>query len=79
MSPEKSVVYWTEYVIRHKRAPQLKSQALNLSWYQYFLIDIITVILMFIFISVLIVLKLFKFIRTFYTKIYSSFSKVKSD
>ncbi|XP_060863381.1 UDP-glucosyltransferase 2-like [Metopolophium dirhodum] len=79
MSPEKSVVYWTEYVIRHKGAPHLKSQALNLTWYQYFLLDIITVVLIFIFIFVLIVLKLFKFIRTFYTKIYSSSSKLKSD
>jgi len=79
MSPEKSVVYWTEYVIRHKGAPHLKSQALNLTWYQYFLLDMITVVLIFIFIFVLIVLKLFKFIRTFYTKTYSSFSKLKSD
>ncbi|KAL5244410.1 hypothetical protein ACI65C_011820 [Semiaphis heraclei] len=40
MSPQKSVVYWAEYVIRHKGAPHLKSQALNLTWYQYFLLDI---------------------------------------
>jgi len=33
MSPEKSIVYWTEYVIRHKGAEHLKSQALNLTWY----------------------------------------------
>ncbi|XP_022175624.1 UDP-glucuronosyltransferase 2B15-like [Myzus persicae] len=79
MSPEKSVAYWTEYVIRHKGAPHLKSQALNLTWYQYFLLDIIVVILIFIFIIILIVLKFFKFVRTFYTKICSSFSKVKSD
>jgi len=79
MSPQKSVVYWTEYVIRYKGAPHLKSQALNLTWYQYFLLDIIAVLLMFIFMSILIVLKLFKFIRTMFTKICSSFSKVKSD
>ncbi|CAI6350993.1 unnamed protein product [Macrosiphum euphorbiae] len=69
MSPEKSVAYWTEYVIRHKGAPHLKSQALNLTWYQYFLLDIIAFIRTFI----------HTFIRTFYAKIYSSFSKVKSD
>ncbi|VVC25562.1 Hypothetical protein CINCED_3A018273 [Cinara cedri] len=39
MSPQQSVVYWTEYVIRHKGAPHLKSQALNLTWYQYLLLD----------------------------------------
>jgi len=31
MSPEKSVVYWTEYVIRHKGAQHPKSHALNLT------------------------------------------------
>jgi len=32
MSPAESVVYWTEYVIRHKGAPHLKSHSLNLTW-----------------------------------------------
>nr|WIG62511.1 UDP-glucuronosyltransferase 2B2-like protein [Rhopalosiphum padi] len=32
MSPAESVVYWTEYVVRHKGAPHLKSHALNLTW-----------------------------------------------
>ncbi|XP_022175638.1 UDP-glucuronosyltransferase 2B37-like [Myzus persicae] len=79
MSPEKSVAYWTEYVIRHKGAPHLKSQALNLTWYQYFLLDVIVVILIFILVFILIVLQFFKFIRLIYTKICSSSSKVKSD
>jgi len=79
MSPQKSVAYWTEYVIRHKGAPHLKSQALNLTWYQYFLLDVIAVMLIFIFIFILIVLKFFNFIHTIYKKFCSSFSKVKSD
>ena len=41
MTPAQSVVYWTEYVIRHKGAPHLKSHAVNLTWYQYFLLDVI--------------------------------------
>lgn len=45
LSPEKSVVYWTEYVIRHKGAPHLKSQGLNLTWYQYFMLDVLLVII----------------------------------
>lgn len=76
MSPEKSVVYWTEYVIRHKGAPHLKSQALNLAWYQYFLLDIIVVFLIFIFVVLLIIFKLLKFILKLYTII---FHKVKSN
>ncbi|XP_060851913.1 UDP-glucosyltransferase 2-like isoform X2 [Rhopalosiphum padi] len=48
MSPADSVVYWTEYIIRHKGAPHLRSHALNLTWYQYFLLDVIAVVLLII-------------------------------
>ncbi|VVC43587.1 Hypothetical protein CINCED_3A013384 [Cinara cedri] len=44
MSPQQSVVYWVEYVIRHKGAPHLKSQAFNLTWYEYFLLDVIAAV-----------------------------------
>jgi glucuronosyltransferase len=37
-------VFWTEYVIRHKGAPHMRSAALDLTWYQYFLLDVITVL-----------------------------------
>ncbi|KAF0703134.1 UDP-glucuronosyltransferase 2B2-like, partial [Aphis craccivora] len=30
MSPKDLVVYWTQYVLRHKGAPHLKSYAINL-------------------------------------------------
>lgn len=55
MSPAKSVVYWTEYVLRHKGAPHLKSQALDLTWYQYFLIDVISTFLFTAFVLFLII------------------------
>ncbi|XP_060870458.1 UDP-glucosyltransferase 2-like [Metopolophium dirhodum] len=45
MSPEKLIVYWTEYIHRHNGAPHLKSQAFNLTWYQYFLLDVIAAVL----------------------------------
>ncbi|XP_060871444.1 UDP-glucosyltransferase 2-like [Metopolophium dirhodum] len=38
---EESVVYWTEYVLRHKGAPHLKSHALNLRWYEYFSLGVL--------------------------------------
>ncbi|CAI6347086.1 unnamed protein product [Macrosiphum euphorbiae] len=65
MTPQQSVVYWTEYVIRHKGAPHLKSQALKLTWYQYFLLDIIAVALIFVFLVTFVVFKVFKCIKTF--------------
>ncbi|CAH1105627.1 unnamed protein product [Psylliodes chrysocephalus] len=34
-------MFWIEYVIRHKGATHLRSSALNLRWYQLYLLDII--------------------------------------
>jgi len=60
MSPNESVVFWTEYVIRHNGAPHLKSQGLNLKWYQYFLLDVLAAMLVLMLISVFILLKICK-------------------
>lgn len=52
MSPAQMVDYWTRYVIRHKGAPHLKSHALDLTWYQYFLLNeiiIVTSVIIFMF------------------------------
>ncbi|XP_066903205.1 UDP-glycosyltransferase UGT5 [Halyomorpha halys] len=38
-----NAVYWVEYVFRHKGAPHLRSAAVELSWYQYLLLDVIVV------------------------------------
>jgi len=68
ISPAESVVYWTEYVIRHKGAPHLKSQAFNLTWYQYFLLDVIFVVLFFISFTIFITYNLFKIIYYYFSK-----------
>jgi len=44
LTPLQQAVYWTEYVIRHKGAPHLRSAVLDLAWYQYFLLDVIAVL-----------------------------------
>jgi len=43
-TPLEKAVYWTEYVIRQKGAPHLRSSVLDLAWYQYFLLDVIAVL-----------------------------------
>ncbi|XP_049828787.1 UDP-glycosyltransferase UGT5-like [Schistocerca gregaria] len=43
--PVDEAVYWTEYVIRHQGAPHLRSSALDLAWYQYFLLDVVAALL----------------------------------
>lgn len=78
MSPAELVVYWTEYVIRHKGAPHLKSHAFNLTWYQYFLLDVISVVLIFSSVVLFLIYKLFKFINRNVLK-YSQSTKPKSE
>jgi len=38
------VVWWTEYTLRHNGAKHLRSSALDLAWYQYLLLDVVTVV-----------------------------------
>lgn len=40
-TPLDRAVFWTEYVIRHRGAPQLKSPAADLTWVEYLMVDII--------------------------------------
>ncbi|KAE9540022.1 hypothetical protein AGLY_005274 [Aphis glycines] len=61
MSPESLVVYWTEYVLRHHGAPHLKSCALNLTWYQYYLLDVMAFTLACISFAVLVIYNIFKY------------------
>lgn len=39
-----TAVYWIEYIIRHKGALKLQSSAKYLAWYQYYLLDVIAVL-----------------------------------
>lgn len=75
MSPSKSIDYWTRYVIRHKGAPHLKSRALNLKWYQYFLLDVIAVFILVILLVFYIIFKTFNCIKKM---IFKSSKKLKS-
>lgn len=65
-------VWWTEYVIRHKGARNLRSPAIDLPLYQYLLLDVVAFFLA-IFLTVIFILYLV--IRTI-TKIFSFKLKV---
>uniref|UniRef100_A0A1B6FW51 UDP-glucuronosyltransferase n=1 Tax=Cuerna arida TaxID=1464854 RepID=A0A1B6FW51_9HEMI len=45
MSPLDTAVYWTEYVLRHKGARHLRSAAVDMPWYQLWLLDVALVLL----------------------------------
>ncbi|XP_060879301.1 UDP-glucosyltransferase 2-like [Metopolophium dirhodum] len=74
MSTAESVVYWTEYVIRHKGAPHLKSHALNLTWYQYFLVDVIST---FLFIAFVVLFIISYSLKIIFKQIYTFFHSIK--
>lgn len=66
MSPMDTAIYWTEYVIRHKGAPHLRSTAVGMPWYQYYLIDVFFVIFLFVaFIFVSLYFLIFKILLRF--------------
>lgn len=76
MSALDTAVYWVEYVIRHKGAYHLHSAAVELSWYQYYLLDvfafIVSLILLFIYICYFIIKRTLKLL-------YNSIIKQKID
>lgn len=76
MSAMDTAVYWVEYVIRNKGAHHLRSAAVDLTWNQYYLLDVITFLI--------IVLLFFVCICYFVTKLimrlmFNLFTKQKTD
>ncbi|XP_039956474.1 UDP-glycosyltransferase UGT5-like [Bactrocera tryoni] len=44
MGPRENAIYWIDYVIRHKGARHLRSAGLDLKWYQFYLLDMIVLV-----------------------------------
>ncbi|KAK9892164.1 hypothetical protein WA026_018366 [Henosepilachna vigintioctopunctata] len=44
------IIWWSEYIIRHKGAKHLKSPSADISLYEYFMLDILAIILSIIFV-----------------------------
>ena len=41
MTGLEKVVWWTEYVVRHKGAKHLRSPTVDFSWYDYLLVEVV--------------------------------------
>ncbi|KAK4881464.1 hypothetical protein RN001_004783 [Aquatica leii] len=54
-------VWWTEYVIRHKGARHLRNPALDLPWYQYYNLDVISLIIIVFAVSIYLLIATLKF------------------
>ena len=55
-----TAVYWCEYLIRHEGAPHLQPASKSLYWFQEIMLDIIVFILTLIFLSLYLVLSVFR-------------------
>ncbi|KAG1959225.1 UDP glucuronosyltransferase 5 family, polypeptide G1 [Pimephales promelas] len=53
LSPLDSATFWIEYVMRHKGAAHLRSEANNLPWYSYHILDVLAFLLAFTAIALL--------------------------
>lgn len=45
MTPMDQAVFWVEYVMRHKGAPHLRTEAYKMPWYSYYCADVLLVLL----------------------------------
>jgi len=64
MSPQESIVYWTEYVIRHNGASHLKALGTDMPLYKYLMLDIFSLLFIAVAVVVLVMYILFRKIRT---------------
>ncbi|KAK8724695.1 hypothetical protein OTU49_011227 [Cherax quadricarinatus] len=74
VSPTELAVFWTEYVIRHRGAPQLRSPAAQLSWVEFLMLDIIFLLHLAMIILLFILRRIFRVITA---KIFGSDGKMK--
>ncbi|KAK8724733.1 hypothetical protein OTU49_017491, partial [Cherax quadricarinatus] len=72
--PTELAVFWTEYVIRHKGAPQLRSPAAQLSWVEFLMLDVIFILHLAVIVLLFILRRI---IRVITAKIFGSSGKMK--
>nr|XP_045586957.1 UDP-glycosyltransferase UGT5-like [Procambarus clarkii] len=63
-SPRDRAVFWTEYVIRHRGAPQLRSPAAQLSWVEFLMLDVLLLLLLALYLLFFILRRIFRFMST---------------
>lgn len=56
-APLESAIYWIEYILRHDGAHHLRVSSLELSWYQYYMLDIYAPLAVFIYVLYFVVKK----------------------
>ncbi|OCU00509.1 UDP-glucuronosyltransferase 2A2-like [Xenopus laevis] len=65
ISPMNAAVFWTEFTMRHGGAGHLQAVGNNLPWYQYYLLDVITFIVLIVTVCISLV---YKFLKAIFRK-----------
>lgn len=58
LSPMDTAIYWIEHVAKFKGGQHMRSPAVNLPWYQYYLIDVLGLISALVALSLYLIYKL---------------------
>ncbi|XP_055846241.1 UDP-glucosyltransferase 2-like [Episyrphus balteatus] len=77
LSPRESVIYWTEYVIRHRGAKHMQSPAVQMSFLQKNSLDILAVLVLVLYLSYWVIRKVLKVVYAMF-KVISN-KKLKSE
>lgn len=64
MKPMDKAIYWVEYVLKYNGAPHYRSTALELTWYQYLMIDVILF-------EILLIYTIYFTIKTFFNLLFN--------
>lgn len=62
MTPMDQAVFWVEYVMRHKGAPHLRTEAYKMPWYSYYCADVLLVLLITVSLLLLSTYGIFRFL-----------------
>ncbi|XP_070699343.1 UDP glucuronosyltransferase 5 family, polypeptide D1 [Pempheris klunzingeri] len=62
MAPMDQAVFWVEYVMRHKGAPHLRTEAYKMPWYSYYCLDVLLVLLTALTVLLLSTFAIFRFL-----------------
>ncbi|XP_073335558.1 UDP-glucuronosyltransferase 2C1-like isoform X1 [Pagrus major] len=62
MAPMDQAIFWVEYVMRHKGAPHLRTEAYKMAWYSYYCLDVLLLLLTAATVLLLSTLAMFRFL-----------------
>ncbi|KAG0700404.1 UDP-glucuronosyltransferase 2B19 [Chionoecetes opilio] len=75
-TPQERAVFWTEYVIRHRGAPQLRCPGAQISWVEFLMLDVMGLLLAALLLLVFILRRL---VKTVSTLLFGNTAKTKKE